>query len=141
MEFLQEPLAVSLAEDARGEYTSFSAELFSPRPPFKEIQAFQEWGKELQESIVTAMQRKNCPIKWLGVFIDTGGAASQSPGRLAKAHAAAWADEPPGTPPRLSAGIGCPTAVASAAVGCWQTSRAKKRITAPAAGKASTHCA
>eukprot|EP00962_Isochrysis_galbana_P034121 scaffold11500_cov117-Isochrysis_galbana.AAC.3 len=71
----------------------------------------------------------------------TGGAANQSPGRLAKAHAAAWADEPPGTPPRLSAGIGCPTAVASAAVGCWQTSRAKKRITAPAAGKASTHCA
>ena len=74
MEFLQEPLAVSLAEDAYGEYTSFSADLFSPRPPFKEIQAFQEWGKELQESIVATVQRKVCPIKWLGIFIDGEGA-------------------------------------------------------------------
>ena len=74
MELLQEPLDVSLAVDDHGEHSSFSAELFSPRPPFEEIKAFQEWAKKLQESIVTSMQRKACLVKWLAFCIDGDGA-------------------------------------------------------------------
>ena len=74
MEFLREPLDVSLAVDVHGEHSSFSAELFSPRPPFEEIKTFQEWAKKLQESIMTSMQRKVCPVKWLAFFIDGEGA-------------------------------------------------------------------
>ena len=74
MEFLREPLLVSLAVDERGERSSFAADLFSPRPSFEEIKAFQGWGERLQEDIAASIKRKACPVQWLAFFIDTEGA-------------------------------------------------------------------
>ena len=74
MDFLREPVSVSLAELARGKHVCFAADLFRCRPPFDEISAWQQRAKEFRDGVTQLMARKACPLSWLAFFIDTEGA-------------------------------------------------------------------
>ena len=74
MEFFRETFALTLVEQTHGKHTCFAADLFSPRPPFEEIQSFKELGQDLQQSFQKLMDRNACPIKWLALFVDQEGA-------------------------------------------------------------------
>jgi hypothetical protein len=75
MDFHREQLTVTLTEEDTGhEHTCFACDLFSPRPPFQEILAFQDWAGKLQESLGPLMARKTCSVQWLGLFVDEQGA-------------------------------------------------------------------
>ena len=45
-----------------------------PVPPFEEITAFAEWGRELQVEVVKRMDRRACPVAWVAFFVDAEGA-------------------------------------------------------------------
>ena len=77
MDFLREPVSVSLAEPARGKHVCFAADLFRCRPPFEsfeEISAWQQCAKELRDGVTKLMARRACPLNWLAFYIDTEGA-------------------------------------------------------------------
>ena len=74
MEFCREP-NLSLTDDDLGhEHMCFAADIFEGRPPFNEIETFQEWSQKLQDSLFAMMARKVCSVKWLGLFVDQEGA-------------------------------------------------------------------
>jgi len=74
MDYVRAPLAVSLVEETRGKHVCFAADLFKPRPAFKEIMDWQQCAGELQEKFLKLMDRRACPIEWLAFFIDGEGA-------------------------------------------------------------------
>ncbi len=74
MEFTRHLPTLSLVEDTGHEHMCFGADLFEGRPSFKMIQAFEDWAKQQQESLEQLQERKVCPVKWLGLYVDQEGA-------------------------------------------------------------------
>jgi len=74
MDFLRVTPTINLGQDLGHEHICFCADLFDGRPHFPNIQAFQEWSLKQQESFMHKKDRKVCPVDWLGLFVDQGGA-------------------------------------------------------------------
>ena len=74
MDFLRQPLDVSLSEHSGSKHACFAGDMFLHRPPFEEILNFKEWAVKLQEDITKHMGRKVCPVDWLSLYIDCEGA-------------------------------------------------------------------
>ena len=73
MDFLRQPLAVSLSKHSGSKHVCFAGDMFHPRPSFEEILEFKEWVEKLQEDITKLMGRKVCPVDWLSFYIDCEG--------------------------------------------------------------------
>ena len=73
MDFLRQPLDVSLSEHSGSKHVCFAGDMFHRRPPFEEILNFKEWAEKLQEEITKLMGRKVCPVDWLSFYIDCEG--------------------------------------------------------------------
>ena len=71
MEFLREQPIVSLAN--AGKTDTFVAEIFEPRPTFEAILSYNTWSEDCRKCIHEAMQRKNCAVAWVGLFVDHRG--------------------------------------------------------------------
>ena len=63
---------LALSEDAGKQHT-FCADIFEKRPSFEEMQRFADWGASVQEHMQLLMQRRGCPVKWVGLFVDQTG--------------------------------------------------------------------
>jgi hypothetical protein len=72
MDFLSVVPDLALSEDAGKQHT-FCADVFDKRPPFEEMQRFASWSDEIQEQMQLSMQRRACPVKWVGLFVDQKG--------------------------------------------------------------------
>jgi hypothetical protein len=84
MEFLHNSLTLALGSDLGHEHKCFTADLFNERPSFQNIQAFSEWAEKQQDIFVQKMEKKACPVQWLGLFVDQEGAML-----IAKRHSGA----------------------------------------------------
>jgi hypothetical protein len=74
MDFLRSAPAISLGDERGHEHLCFCADLFEGRPSFQNIQSFQEWAEKQQDVFTQKMNKKACPVKWLGMFVDDEGA-------------------------------------------------------------------
>jgi triphosphoribosyl-dephospho-CoA synthetase len=74
MEFTRHRPTLGLVEDTGHEHVCFGADLFEGRPSFKKIEAFQDWAQQQKESLEKLRDRKVCPVKWLGLYVDQEGA-------------------------------------------------------------------
>jgi hypothetical protein len=72
MDFLSAVPDLALSDDG-GKQCTFCADVFDKRPPFEEMQRFASWGDEIQEQMQLSMQRRACPVKWVGLFVDQKG--------------------------------------------------------------------
>jgi len=61
-------------EDSGNDHMCFAADLFPKRPPFDEMNAYQDWATQLEEHILKNLDRTRCSVKWIGIFVDTEGA-------------------------------------------------------------------
>ena len=73
MEFLRNKLTVT--EAAPGLSESFFADLLEPRPAYETLAAFKDWAASAQQHMLRAQTRKNCPLAWVGIFVDKVGVA------------------------------------------------------------------
>ena len=73
MEFLRNKLTVT--EAAPGLSESFFADLLEPRPAYETLAAFKDWAASAQQHMLRAQTRKNCPLAWVGIFVDQVGVA------------------------------------------------------------------
>ena len=73
MEFLRNKLTVT--EAAPGLSESFFADLLKPRPAYETLVAFKDWAASAQQHMLRAQTRKNCPLAWVGIFVDQVGMA------------------------------------------------------------------
>ena len=71
MQFLREQLTVSLADP--GKTNTFICEVFEERPSFEVILKYKPWSEECRERMQEAMQRKNCAVTWVALYIDKHG--------------------------------------------------------------------
>ena len=55
MEFVRQIPAVSLAAHPGVKHACFAAEMFSPRPDFKVMQAYASWSRTLQFALAEGM--------------------------------------------------------------------------------------
>ena len=75
MDFLREPLQISLAKRLPGRYLSFAADVFAPRPEFEDIEKYKDWAAGLQAKIQGRMgDKKEKKVAWMCVIIDGQGA-------------------------------------------------------------------
>jgi hypothetical protein len=74
MDFLRSCPTLTLGDDLGHEHKCFGADLFNGRPGFQNIQAFQEWAGKQQDIFMQKMEKKACPVQWLGLFVDQEGA-------------------------------------------------------------------
>ena len=72
MDFLFAVPDLALSEDG-GKQCTFCADIFDTRPPFEEMQRFASWGAEIQAQMQMSLQRRICPVKWVGLFVDQKG--------------------------------------------------------------------
>ena len=68
MDFLREKLTVTAADPGLSE--TFFADLLQPRPDFDTLVAFAVWSATVQQEMATVKTRKNCPVAWVGLFVD-----------------------------------------------------------------------
>ena len=73
MEFLRDNL--TLVEAAPGLSESFFADLVKPRPTHETLIAFKDWAVKANQNMTRAKARKNCPVAWIGIFVDQVGVA------------------------------------------------------------------
>ena len=73
MEFLRNKLTVT--EAAPGLSESFFADLLEPRPTYETLVAFKDWAANAKQHMLRAQTRKNCPLAWVGIFVDKVGVA------------------------------------------------------------------
>ncbi len=73
MEFLRDKLTVT--EAAPGLSESFFADLLKLRPAYETLVAFEDWAASAQQHMLRAQTRKNCPLAWVGIFVDQVGMA------------------------------------------------------------------
>lgn len=72
MQTLREQPVVSLVDARRMD--TFIADVFQPRPTFDDIVKFSDqWSAKVAEKIQLAMERKNCPVKWVQFVVDQNG--------------------------------------------------------------------
>ena len=71
MQFLREQLTVSLADP--GKTDTFICEIFEERPSFETLLSYKTWSEECRERMQEAMQRKNCAVTWVALYIDKRG--------------------------------------------------------------------
>ena len=71
MDFLREKLTVTAA--APGLSETFFADLLQPRPDFDTLVAFAGWSATVQQEMIATKARKNCPVAWVGLFVDQVG--------------------------------------------------------------------
>ena len=73
MEFLRDKF--TLVEAAPGLSESFFADLVKPRPTHETLIAFKDWAAKADQHMTRAKARKNCPVAWIGIFVDQVGVA------------------------------------------------------------------
>ena len=71
MDFLREKLTVTTADPGLSE--TFFADLLQPRPDFDTLVAFAGWSATVQQEMAATKARKNCPVAWVGLFVDQVG--------------------------------------------------------------------
>ena len=71
MDFLREKLSLVTAEP--GPTDTFFADLLQPRPDFETLTAFNGWSVRLRQEMTAIKARKNCPVAWVGLFVDQAG--------------------------------------------------------------------
>ena len=71
MQFLTEPPILRLTDP--GKTNTFIADLFRPRVAFDEMVQFHHWSTDAAEKMKTAMQRKNCAVRFLQLVMDHEG--------------------------------------------------------------------
>ena len=71
MDFLREKLTVTTADPGLSE--TFFADLSQPRPDFDTLVAFAGWSATVQQEMTATKARKNCPVAWVGLFVDQVG--------------------------------------------------------------------
>ena len=71
MDFLREKLSLITAEP--GLTDTFFADLLQPRPDFETLTAFNGWSVRLRQEMTAIKARKNCPVAWVGLFVDQAG--------------------------------------------------------------------
>ena len=88
MQFLSQAPALALSEEG-GKQSTFCADVFQPRPPFEEVQSFAAWSDSAQAQMEEALQRNNCPVSWVALYVDEAGmlAVIQFKHRLILGHA------------------------------------------------------
>ena len=71
MQFLAEPPILCLSDP--GKTNTFIADLFRPRLAFDDMVQFHHWSTDAAEKMKTAMQRKNCAVRFLQLVMDHEG--------------------------------------------------------------------
>ncbi len=71
MDFPREKLNMTTADPGLSD--TFFADLLQPRPDFDTLVAFTGWSIRVRQEMATVKARKNCPVAWVGFFVDTVG--------------------------------------------------------------------
>ena len=56
-----------------GKQHTFCADVFECRPEFEKIQSSSSQSVSVREQLEEAMKRKNCPVSWVGLYVDQFG--------------------------------------------------------------------
>ena len=68
MQFISEVPDLVLSEESSNQQT-FCADVFRPRPQFREMQKAAHWAVLQQEAMEEAMQRAKCPVSRASVYV------------------------------------------------------------------------
>ena len=63
----------TMAMKSGGFQNTFIADLLESRPPLETLELFNQWVAMVQTQLITVKARKNCPLAWVGIFIDEHG--------------------------------------------------------------------
>ena len=72
MQFISEVPGLVLNEES-GNQQTFCADVFRPRPSFRDMQKAAHWAVLQQEAMEEAMQRAKCPVAWAALYVDDTG--------------------------------------------------------------------
>ena len=62
-----------MAMKSGGFQNTFIADLLERRPQLETLELFNQWVAMVQTQLITVKARKNCPLAWVGIFIDEHG--------------------------------------------------------------------
>jgi len=71
MDFLHEKFNMTTADPGLAD--TFFADIIQPRPDFETLVAFNDWSAKFRQEMTTIKARKNCPVAWVGFFVDQDG--------------------------------------------------------------------
>jgi len=71
MDFLHEKFDTTTADP--GLTDTFFADILQPRPDFATLVAFNGWSAQFRHEMTAIRARKNCPVAWVGLFVDQDG--------------------------------------------------------------------
>ena len=62
-----------MAMKSGGFQNTFIADLLERRPQLETLEMFSQWVAMVQTQLIAVKARKNCPLAWVGIFIDEHG--------------------------------------------------------------------
>ena len=62
-----------MAMKSGGFQNTFIADLLERRPQLETLEMFSQWVSMVQTQLIAVKARKNCPLAWVGIFIDEHG--------------------------------------------------------------------
>ena len=71
MDFLHEKF--NMVKAAPGPTDTFFADIMQSRPDFDKLAAFNDWSTKIRQEMTDVKARKNCPVIWIGIFVDQVG--------------------------------------------------------------------
>ena len=71
MDFLREKF--NMVRAAPGPTDTFYVDLLEARPDFDKLAEFNDWSTKIRQEMTDVKARKNCPVIWIGIFVDQVG--------------------------------------------------------------------